>query len=222
MESTNKHPQYLPDELKQSIPTDSKSENSTRQRANTSNFPPPGYPASGEDLYVQQSQVNLDQALAAQSDADRNSEDERVSSMLVMLEHVFDKPVIHGKCQDIRQTSGSNSPYLSQFSTASLRYVKNDLNQSVITNPRAILEVFKPDVFLRSGLTEESQCRLIDRLMDIINGCPENNCDVLCNLPFQPIEFLNCPERAFEKRDLKQSDLVQQFIAQNNLGLYRE
>ena len=115
---------------------------------------------------------------------------------------------------------GQVSQYFLSLDTPKLKFFQSSLNKSTITNPRAILEAFKPDLFLKSGISERGQCQLIDRLMDIINLCLQTNCDILSGPLNQPIEHLSVPSPLLDKKDVKQADIVRQFIAQNNMGLY--
>lgn len=113
----------------------------------------------------------MDAEVAAQMEDASTSENSKVQQLIEMLERAFDLPSIKGRSQSERVLTGQNTPYLSSLDTAQVKYQASPLNRSAITNPRAVLEVFRPDVFLKSGLSEMGQCRIIDHLMDIINLC---------------------------------------------------
>jgi hypothetical protein len=46
----------------------------------------------------------------------------------------------------------------ASFQTVLVEYTEDETNTGVITNPKAILEVLEPQVFLHSGLSESGQC----------------------------------------------------------------
>lgn len=100
------------------------------------------------------------EAINANSDElDLNSEEERVLHLLQQMHKVFEKPVLTG-----HQTTNfqHSSPYLAELGTVKVEFELDEQNLSAITNPRGILEVFDPSTFLRSGLSEQSQCQIID------------------------------------------------------------
>lgn len=78
----------------------------------------------------------------------------------------------------------------------------------MITNPRAILEVLDPQAFLQSGLSESSQCHILENILQLIDGCVPNNALALMHLMVQPVEALRCDLGGFENQEVPQGDLV--------------
>jgi hypothetical protein len=160
-------------------------------------------PSAIENPYLQQYEVDLDSGVAAH-DADDKSEDEKVQQLKQILDRAFHLPSIKGRRHGSSSLVGQHSPYLSSLDTAKIKYHASGLNKSAITNPRAILDVFRPNVFLKSGLSEGGQCQIIDLLMDTINLCYQTNCDALSGLLYQPLELLSCQESVLDKKDVRQ------------------
>lgn len=74
---------------------------------------------------------------------------------------------------------------------------------------------------MKNGLSEASQCQLLDRLLEIIDGCWPNNVHVLMEQMIQPLEHLMVPRAALERKPMVITDFVQEFVAQNDIELYK-
>ena len=166
------------------------------------------------------SQIDYEESHGARSEPDLTSEEARAVQMLQMLQRLFDTPHLEAPAPSDNQAA-AQSP-MASFQTVQVEFASDNSNMGVITNPRAILNVLEPQTFLQSGLSESSQCEILDGILEIINSCMPNNALALMNLMVQPVESLKCDLSTFEKQArLNQSDLVRQFISHNDLNLYK-
>jgi hypothetical protein len=107
-------------------------------------------------------------------------------------------------------------------------FEEDSTTSGLITNPRAVLEVLDPENFLRSGLSEASQCQILDSLTESVLKCLPNNAHALRDLMAQPVEHMGIEKDYFEKPGLFENgrlsleDLARQFESQNDLNLYQE
>ena len=69
-----------------------------------------------------------------------------------MLKKVFDVPHLKAPLGSDNQEMSLNPA--ASFQTVQVEYTEDETNASVITNPKAVLNVLEPQVFLQSGLSE--------------------------------------------------------------------
>ena len=155
-------------------------------------------------------------------DADELSginQDIGLEQMWQTLARLSDKPVLVDPCAE--DDGDSNL-------APGVAFEPDSTSWGLITNPRAVLEVLDPENFLRSGLSEECQCRILDSLTTMVLSCQPNNAHALRDLLVQPVEYLCIPRDFFEKPGISEDGrlskeaLARQIQTQNDLNLYQQ
>jgi len=92
-------------------------------------------------------------------------------------------------------------------------------NQSIITNPQAIVDILNPQNLLRRELSQQGLCQIFDEIIRIVLSCQPNNALWLFEFQSQPLEHLKLHFTFFNNSNFESSDVVRQFILQNNVNL---
>ncbi len=87
----------------------------------------------------------------------------------------------------LSSVAGDNS---KEYDYLHIHFNMDKYNSAVIVDPMAILEVLVLDSFLKSDLSEESKCRILDCIIELAQNCVPNNAHALKELLVQPIEYL--------------------------------
>ena len=131
-----------------------------RQRANTNeklSTSKTGGPKLEADFWPGQGEQ--DQSNGAKSNDDLGSapsDQERIASLMQMLKKAFDLPLI--KAPPVTENHELSLNPASNLQTVLIEFTEDQTNGCVITNPKAVLNVLEPQVFLHSGLSESGQC----------------------------------------------------------------